>query len=123
MPAIAEGTITVLPRLDSDAGRVTPMVRERSTHRPLFGPLEKVLRLWQQRGGDLGTEDFVHLEVNVTAAGTTLYTYKHRRSRRCIHLDEAGHAYSFHPQAGDGAAAGTFRPLDAPGPALSRLPT
>ena len=82
------------------------------------GPLDRVLSLWACRGGSLTANEFLYLGSD-RIEGLVVHVYKHRRSRRCLNLDEAGHAYVFVP-SGDRALR-TYRPLKSFRSAVIRL--
>ena len=84
-----------------------------------LGPLERVLRLWKSRGGVLEPGDFAYLG-SYEQSDVTIHVYKHRISRRCINIDEWGHAYAFAPDARQ-LDEGEYRPLDSLAAGLSRL--
>ncbi len=85
------------------------------------GPLERVLSLWAARGGRLRADEFLYLGPDRIEGGV-VHVYKHRRSRRCLNLDEAGHAYVFVPSPDtEQPAVPRYRPLDSLESAIMRL--
>ena len=85
------------------------------------GPLDRVLSLWATRGVRLVTDDFLYLGLDWIGS-TIVHVYKHRRSRRCLNLDEAGHAYVFVPSRdGEQRSGPAYVPCDSPASAIMRL--
>ncbi len=85
------------------------------------GPLERVLGLWSAQGGRLVADEFLYLGPG-RIEGRVVHVYKHRRSRRCLNLDEAGHAYVFVPSPDtEQPAVPRYQPLDSLKSAIMRL--
>ena len=85
------------------------------------GPLDRVLSLWAARGGSLVANEFLYLGPD-RIDGVVIHVYKHRRSRRCLNLDEAGHAYVFVPSGeGEQLSGPRYRLLASLDSAIVRL--
>ena len=83
--------------------------------------LERVLRLWAERGDvSLDAAQFDYLGAESTAHGD-IFVYRHRVSRRCLNLDRAGHAYRYLPRSVSPPGSLRYLPIASLDQALRRL--
>jgi len=65
-------------------------VRERD-----WRPLERFAEVSSRSGSPVNADDFMWMGAAEIADGRVVHSYKHIDTRRCLHLDGAGHSYRY----------------------------
>jgi hypothetical protein len=78
-----------------------------------WAALERFADLATRSGLTVSADDFMWMGAAEFPDGRVVHSYKHVDTRRCLHLDECGHAYRFSPRAECGWYSPYGDPRDA----------